>query len=125
MHVDPSDFARSATSFMPGWVPRRGGGTRCRRDGVAGDAPPSVGWKAPTPTSPIETPTRRWKPRPDRVKWVRDIRDACRHQSVAFFFKQWGGATAKAGGRLLDGQTYNEFPSAKWSPGQCAVAAGE
>lgn len=67
----------------------------------------------------------RWKPRPDRVQWVRDIRDACRRQSVAFFFKQWGGATAKAGGRLLDGQTYSEFPPAGSSPGHCAVAAGE
>ncbi len=28
---------------------------------LAVDAPPTVGWKAPTPTSPIETPTRRWR----------------------------------------------------------------
>jgi protein gp37 len=29
---------------------------------------------------------------------------------VPFFFKQWGGRTPKAGGRELDGRTWNEFP---------------
>jgi protein gp37 len=37
------------------------------------------------------------------VEWVRDIRDQCRAARVAFFFKQWGGRTPKAGGRMLDG----------------------
>lgn len=45
-----------------------------------------------------------------RPEWVRDIRDQCRHASVAFFHKQWGGRTPKSGGRLLDGQTWDEFP---------------
>jgi protein gp37 len=64
-------------------------------------------------------------------QWVRDLRDACQrdHDDVvgdtrpheqfprwslagtAFFFKQWGGTTPKAGGRLLDGREWNEFPS--------------
>jgi protein gp37 len=26
------------------------------------------------------------------------------------FFKQWGGRTPKAGGRTLDGKTYDEMP---------------
>jgi len=30
---------------------------------------------------------------------------------VAFFFKQWGGRTAKTGGRELDGRTWNEMPN--------------
>ena len=30
---------------------------------------------------------------------------------VPFFFKQWGGRTPKAGGRELDGRTYDEMPS--------------
>jgi protein gp37 len=30
---------------------------------------------------------------------------------TAFFFKQWGGHTPKAGGRELDGRTWDEFPS--------------
>jgi protein gp37 len=29
---------------------------------------------------------------------------------VAFFHKQWGGRTPKAGGRLVDGQTWDELP---------------
>jgi len=30
---------------------------------------------------------------------------------VPFFFKQWGGRTSKAGGRLLDGQIWDQFPA--------------
>ena len=33
-------------------------------------------------------------------------------QTWPFFFKQWGGRTAKAGGRLLDGRTYDAMPVA-------------
>jgi protein gp37 len=43
--------------------------------------------------------------------WVHDLRDRCVEENVAFFFKQWGGRTAKAGGRLLDGKTYNAMPA--------------
>jgi protein gp37 len=42
--------------------------------------------------------------------WARGLRDACLAQSVAFFWKQWGGRTAKAGGRVLDGREWNEYP---------------
>jgi protein gp37 len=42
--------------------------------------------------------------------WVHDLRDRCAEEDVAFFFKQWGGRTAKAGGRLLDGHTYDAMP---------------
>jgi protein gp37 len=31
-------------------------------------------------------------------------------QRPAFFFKQWGGRTPKAGGRELDGRTWDEYP---------------
>lgn len=48
--------------------------------------------------------------RPVRAEWLRDLRDACDAHKVAFFFKQWGGRTPKAGGRLLDGREYNGFP---------------
>jgi protein gp37 len=77
--------------------------------------------------------------RPMREEWVRDLRDACtdyrpcphcetwpkpssvrdgwclichRRLRPAFFFKQWGGRTPKAGGRELDGRTWDEFPVA-------------
>lgn len=43
-------------------------------------------------------------------EWVEDIRDACEAAGVPFFFKQWGGRTPKAGGRTLDGQTYDGMP---------------
>jgi protein gp37 len=44
--------------------------------------------------------------------WVRELRDRCAAERVAFFFKQWGGRTPKAGGRLLDGETWDELPVA-------------
>jgi protein gp37 len=43
-------------------------------------------------------------------EWVRKLRDQCQMANVAFFFKQWGGRTPKAGGRLLDGRTWDEMP---------------
>jgi protein gp37 len=46
-----------------------------------------------------------------RPEWARDLRNACRRQGVAFFFKQWGGRTSKAGGRELDGRTWDELPT--------------
>lgn len=48
--------------------------------------------------------------RPCDANWVRDLRDRCQVAGVAFFHKQWGGRTPKAGGRLLDGEVWNEFP---------------
>jgi protein gp37 len=48
--------------------------------------------------------------RPVEPDWVRQIRDACKSFGVPFFFKQWGGRTPKAGGRLLDGRTWDELP---------------
>jgi protein gp37 len=44
--------------------------------------------------------------------WVRDLRDRCTAEGVAFFFKQWGGRRPKSGGRLLDGRSWDEFPAA-------------
>jgi three-Cys-motif partner protein len=48
--------------------------------------------------------------RPVRIDWLREIRDACRSQGVAFFFKQWGGRTPKSGGNALDGKQWLELP---------------
>ena len=48
--------------------------------------------------------------RPMDEAWVRDLRDQCREADVAFFFKQWGGRTPKAGGRKLDGAYHDEIP---------------
>jgi protein gp37 len=49
--------------------------------------------------------------RPIDPAWVRDIRNQCVAAGVAFFFKQWGGRVAKAGGRRLDGRTWDEMPT--------------
>ncbi len=51
--------------------------------------------------------------RPIHLEWVREVRDQCLAQGVAFFFKQWGGARPKSGGRGLDGREWSEFPPSK------------
>jgi protein gp37 len=43
-------------------------------------------------------------------RWAIKIRDQCVKAKIAFFFKQWGGRSPKAGGRLLEGREWNEFP---------------
>lgn len=48
--------------------------------------------------------------RPIDAEWVRDIREQTAEAGAAFFFKQWGGTTPKAGGRELDGRTWDEMP---------------
>ncbi len=49
--------------------------------------------------------------RPIEADWVRSVRDECQDARVPFFFKQWGGRTAKAGGRELDGRVHDSWPS--------------
>lgn len=48
--------------------------------------------------------------RPVKADWIRSLRSRCEDEGVAFFFKQWGGRTPKAGGRELDGKTYDGMP---------------
>lgn len=52
----------------------------------------------------------QWEPRERRVQWVQALRDRCVDHEIPFFFKQWGGATSKAGGRQLDGSIWDGFP---------------
>jgi len=54
-----------------------------------------------------ESGPKHRKPDPE---WVRQLRDFCVGAGVPFFFKQWGGPIAKSGGRVLDGQTWDEMP---------------
>lgn len=49
--------------------------------------------------------------RPPDPDWIRGIRDTCTTAGVPFFFKQWGGRTPKAGGRVLDGRTWDQHPT--------------
>ena len=46
-----------------------------------------------------------------KVWWVEDLRDACKEQNVAFFFKQWGGKRKQQTGRMLGDRTWDEYPS--------------
>ena len=50
------------------------------------------------------------KARPMESWWVEALRDTCRTQNVAFFFKQWGGTRKKTTGRVLNGRTWDEYP---------------
>ncbi len=59
------------------------------------------------------------KARPMRQDWVESVRRQCDAQSVAFFFKQWGGWGADGrrrsksmNGRMLNGRTWDAMPSA-------------
>lgn len=48
--------------------------------------------------------------RPINPDWVRSLRDQRDVVGAAFLFKQWGGTTPKAGGRELDGRTWDQYP---------------
>ncbi len=49
--------------------------------------------------------------RPMRLEWAEEIRNQCSRAGVPFFFKRVGGRTPKAGGRLLGGRTWDEYPA--------------
>jgi protein gp37 len=56
--------------------------------------------------------------RPIKPAWVRELRDQCQAQRVAFFFKQWGGRTPKARGNTIDGRQWLDFPQREqWQAG--------
>jgi len=45
------------------------------------------------------------------ARWAESLRDASLDLDTAFFFKQWGGRTPKAGGRTLGGRLWDEMPT--------------
>ena len=56
--------------------------------------------------------------RPMQQTWVENVKLQCEQESVAFFFKQWGGwgsdgvkRSKKVNGRELNGQTYSQYPN--------------
>jgi protein gp37 len=68
--------------------------------------------------------------RPINPEWVRELRDRCQTEQVAFFFKQWGGVRPSSGGRELDGRTLDQMPSvvpdpAGDRPEEAILPAGE
>jgi protein gp37 len=50
--------------------------------------------------------------RPIERAWIDSLADQCAWYSVPFFFKQWGGASATAGGCALDGAEAKAWPVA-------------
>lgn len=62
--------------------------------------------------------------RPCDPDWVREVRDRCVSEEVAYFHKQWGGRNPKAGGRVLDGRTWDEFPDSQ-GVGSCSSTDGK
>jgi protein gp37 len=54
--------------------------------------------------------------RPVNLAWARNLRDRCKDAGIPFFWKQWGGLTAKSGGRLLDDRVWDEYPVALAEP---------
>jgi protein gp37 len=54
--------------------------------------------------------------RPLKAAWVTSVRDQCVESNIPFFFKQWGGIRKKRAGRLLDGRTYDGFPTRTRNP---------
>ena len=53
----------------------------------------------------------RTNPRPMKPEWAENIRRICERDGVAFFFKQMGGKGGdNAGGDLLNGVRYQEYP---------------
>jgi protein gp37 len=51
-----------------------------------------------------------------KEEWVIHVRDQCVGAGTPFFFKQWGGRTPKARGRLLEGEEWSQFPAPKQLP---------
>ncbi len=47
--------------------------------------------------------------------WAFELREKCAESNIAFFWKQWGGFTPKARGRLLDGREWNQYPPRRLS----------
>ena len=48
--------------------------------------------------------------------WVRNLRQMCIAEGVAFFFKQWGGTRKKRSGRSLDGVEWDQMPNRTQPP---------
>jgi protein gp37 len=54
--------------------------------------------------------------------WAAELRDRCREEGVAFFFKQWGGRRPKSGGRELAGRQWDDMPRPKRRRPALAIA---
>ena len=78
---------------------------------VGGESGPKLSDPANVDRALVERVEGKWRPREDRVGWVRQIRDDVQAAGVPFFFKQWGGPSSGSGGNVLDGQVWEQFPA--------------
>jgi protein gp37 len=69
--------------------------------------------------APLLNPGNGSGARPMDVEWVRDMPAQRQRPGVPTipFVKQWGGRTPKAGGRDLDGRTWDQVPALAVGPG--------
>ena len=49
--------------------------------------------------------------RPMLPAWVENVQRQCASERIPFFFKQWGGTRKARAGRMLNGRSYDEYPS--------------
>lgn len=49
-------------------------------------------------------------------EWVESVQIQCEAANVPFFFKQWGGTQKAKNGRVLNGHTYDNYPSYSMQP---------
>ncbi len=61
--------------------------------------------------------------RPMCKSWVESILAQCTQYKIPFFFKQWGGVRKRRTGRMLNGRTYDEFPSVRLPQATSSIAA--
>ncbi len=57
-------------------------------------------------------PDGGWTPKLEALDLVRSLQQQCEAAAVPWYWKGWGGPTAKSGGHLLDGKIYHELPEA-------------
>ncbi len=72
----------------------------------------------PSERALVEIAAGGLRPKAECLRWVRQIRDLCRAEGVAFFHKQWGGRTPKSGGRMLDRREWSQYPGAPAGAGR-------
>ena len=51
------------------------------------------------------------KARPSEMKWMKDVKDQCEKAGVAFFFKQFVENGRKVSLPVLDGRTWEQYPT--------------
>jgi protein gp37 len=67
----------------------------------------------------VENVRGAWRPRSDRMDWVRQIRDGCHAAGTLFYHKQWGCPWYDKDHNWLDGKQWEQFPAISAVPRRC------